>query len=138
MLLSNQESKVHEWHTRQQYYRDCVMGSWVSACSNLFNNHAWCIPSLSCLPFFLYHPFMPLFFLFAGFLIYLYKRSFAFVSYTLTHVSPLYCIAYGYLLLFTVYKQHCLRKVMDIYISFGVMGVESEEEENDDEKLSLS
>ena len=32
----------------------------VSACSNVFINHASCIPSLSCLPFFLYHPYMPL------------------------------------------------------------------------------
>ena len=29
-----------EWHTRQQYM-DCVMGLGVSACSNLFTNHAW-------------------------------------------------------------------------------------------------
>ena len=32
----------------------------VSACSNLFINHASCIPSLFCLPFFLYHPYNPL------------------------------------------------------------------------------
>ena len=63
-----------EWHTRQQY-RDCVMGLGVSACSNLFINRASCIPSLSCLPFFLYHHYMPLY-KFAGFLIYLFSNSF--------------------------------------------------------------
>ena len=45
------------------------MGLGVSAYSNLFINHASCIQSLSCLPFFLYHPYMPLFLIkFAGFL----------------------------------------------------------------------
>ena len=39
------------------------MGLGVSACSNVFINHASCIPSLSCLPFFLYHPYMPLFYI---------------------------------------------------------------------------
>ena len=33
---------------------DCVVGLWVSACSNMFINHASCITSLS------YHPYMPL------------------------------------------------------------------------------
>ena len=37
------------------------MGLGVSAYSNLFINNASCIQSLSCLPFFLYHPYMPLF-----------------------------------------------------------------------------
>ena len=45
----------------RQQYGDCVMGLGVSVCLNLFINHAPCIPSLSCLPFFLYHPYMPLF-----------------------------------------------------------------------------
>ena len=36
------------------------MRSGVSACSNLFINYASCIQSLSCLPFFLYHPYMHL------------------------------------------------------------------------------
>ena len=49
---------VYEWHTRQQYR---VMESGVSACSNIFVNHASCIPSLSCLPFFIYHPLCLLF-----------------------------------------------------------------------------
>ena len=44
------------------------IGIGVSASSNLFINHASCIPSLSCLPFFLYHPYMPLF---ARFLMYI-------------------------------------------------------------------
>ena len=33
----------------------------VSVLLNLFINHASCIPSLSCLPLFLYPPYMPLF-----------------------------------------------------------------------------
>ena len=37
------------------------MGLGVSVYSNLFVNHASCIPSLSCLPF--YHPYMPFFFI---------------------------------------------------------------------------
>ena len=37
---------------------NCVMGLGVSVCSNMFTNHASCIPSLSCLSF---HPYMPLF-----------------------------------------------------------------------------
>ena len=36
------------------------MWSGVLVCSNLFVNHASCIPSLSCLSFFLYQPYMPL------------------------------------------------------------------------------
>ena len=32
----------------RQQYRDCEMGLGVSVCSNLFINHASCIPSLSC------------------------------------------------------------------------------------------
>ena len=41
----------------RQQYRDFVMGLGVS---DLLVNHASCIPSLSCLPFFLYHPYIPL------------------------------------------------------------------------------
>ena len=45
----------------RQQYRDCVIGLGMSAYSNLFINHASCIHSLSCLPFFLYHHYnMPL------------------------------------------------------------------------------
>ena len=53
MLLSNKCSlRVAHQDT------DCVMGSGVSAYSNLFINHASCFPYLSCLPFFLYHIYM--------------------------------------------------------------------------------
>ena len=38
-----------------------VMGLGVSAYLNLFINHVSSIQSPSCLPFFLYHPYMPLF-----------------------------------------------------------------------------
>ena len=57
ILLSNQHS---QWHTRQQY-RDLWWGWEVSVCSNLFINQASCIPSISCLPFFLYDTYVPLF-----------------------------------------------------------------------------
>ena len=40
------------WHTRQKYWY-CVIWSGMSTCSNMFVNHASCIPSLSFLSFFI-------------------------------------------------------------------------------------